>query len=428
MSRKVFMIGLFVLLVLVLSTTLFAAESKTNIDVWVWPGADKSLELAIPAFTKLHPDITVTVTPITAGDPIVQKYLAAVAAKNGGPDVIAIDGVFVQNFIAKGALMDITDLMTPVKNGFVRYKLTEVSDGDKIYACPWDIGPVGLYYRQDIFNKYGLKLPTTWNEYLAAGKQLRAKGNYNITSLINTGDVYWFETLFRQAGNSIFDAKGKESLDVAKTKKVFAYLKNLYESGVTYNPGSTNFINGWTPAFWSAMRSGKIVSYVGAAWFVNTIRDYIKPNDPGYGQWRIAPLPVFEKGGRNSSNLGGSNLGIYPYTKNKKEAWEFIQFSMATLDSARVQADYGTFPAYLPALKDAKLLSHTEGLYGKQEINRVFAELQNNVYPDYYRPAAYSEATLAIAAIMGKYMRDDITLDQAVKEMKDRVNALSAQY
>ena len=324
--------------------------------------------------------------------------------------------------------MDISNYMEPLKKDFAAYKVSEVSSDAKLYACPWDIGPVGLYYRKDIFDKYKIKVPTTWAEYLAAGKKLRKAGNFNITSLVNTGDVYWFETLFRQVGLSIFDAKAQESIDPVKAKKVFQYLKTLYEAGVTYNPGSTSYVNGWTPAFWSAMRSGKVATYVGAGWFVNVMKSYIKPTDGGYGQWRIAPLPIFEKGGRDSSNQGGSNLGIYPYTKNKEAAWAFIKYAVGTVEGQRTQAAFGTFPSYLPALKDANLLNHTEPLYGSQQTNKLFAKLQADVFADYYRPAAYTESILAIAEEMGKFMRDDINLDDAIKEMKDRVRKIASQY
>lgn len=409
--------------------SIMAKDIGGQITVWAWPGAVESLETTLPSFHAKYPNVNVKIIAITAGDPIVQKFLAASTAGSGAPDVIGIDGVHVQNYIKKGVLLDITDRMKPLKDKFVAYKMAEIADdAGRMYAVPWDVGPVGLYYRQDIFKQCGLNVPETWNDYIAVGKKFRAKGNYAITSLITTGDTYWIEALFRQLENSVFNRAGDVTLDREKTKKTLTLLKNMFDSGITYNPGATSYVNGWTPAFWSAMRDGRIVTYVGAAWMVNVYKSYIKAGDGGYGEWRIAPLPSFGSNGVRTSNLGGSNLGISPLSKNVDAAWAFIEHAVATVEGQRVQAAYGTFPAYLPALKDPQVLNHTEPLFGPQKINKLFADLQASVPVAYYRPPAYLEGILAATETMGDVMIEKEPVDQAISKLIERLNNIAKQY
>ncbi|WP_419155738.1 extracellular solute-binding protein [Streptomyces longwoodensis] len=38
---------------------------------------------------------------------------------------------------------------------------------------PQDIGPMMFYYRADLFEKYGLTVPTTWDEFAATARKLK---------------------------------------------------------------------------------------------------------------------------------------------------------------------------------------------------------------------------------------------------------------
>ncbi|MEU4339477.1 extracellular solute-binding protein [Micromonospora lupini] len=44
----------------------------------------------------------------------------------------------------------------------------------EVWAIPQDTGPPGMLYRRDIFDQYGNQVPTTWDEFAAAGRKLHA--------------------------------------------------------------------------------------------------------------------------------------------------------------------------------------------------------------------------------------------------------------
>ena len=44
----------------------------------------------------------------------------------------------------------------------------------EVWAIPQDTGPLGMLYRKDIFDQYGIQAPTTWDEFAAAARKLHA--------------------------------------------------------------------------------------------------------------------------------------------------------------------------------------------------------------------------------------------------------------
>ena len=38
-----------------------------------------------------------------------------------------------------------------------------------VYGLPMDSGPMALFYNKEVFDKHGIAVPTTWDEYLEAG-------------------------------------------------------------------------------------------------------------------------------------------------------------------------------------------------------------------------------------------------------------------
>jgi multiple sugar transport system substrate-binding protein len=47
-----------------------------------------------------------------------------------------------------------------------------VHSGGDIFGLPMDSGPMALFYNKDVFDKYGVKVPTTWQEYLEAARKI----------------------------------------------------------------------------------------------------------------------------------------------------------------------------------------------------------------------------------------------------------------
>ena len=56
--------------------------------------------------------------------------------------------------------------------------LKAITYNDQIISALYDFDTYALYYRNDLFEQKGIKVPTTWDELMAAGKALQEGEQY----------------------------------------------------------------------------------------------------------------------------------------------------------------------------------------------------------------------------------------------------------
>lgn len=74
------------------------------------------------------------------------------------------------------------------------------SGSKNVYALPMDSGPMALFYNKKVFDKYKIKVPTTWDEYLSAARALH-KADPKVYIANDTGDAGETTSLLWQAGS-----------------------------------------------------------------------------------------------------------------------------------------------------------------------------------------------------------------------------------
>lgn len=90
-------------------------------------------------------------------------------------DAAVISGGVYSALMGKGQLQPITDLVKKYKT---KYKIEDsmlVTQGGEVYAIAYQQNAQNLYYRKDIFDKLGLKVPTSYDEMLQAAAVIKAK-------------------------------------------------------------------------------------------------------------------------------------------------------------------------------------------------------------------------------------------------------------
>jgi lactose/L-arabinose transport system substrate-binding protein len=409
---------LLVFLVLCLSTLAFG-QAKMTLTCWTWTAKCVDDWLA-PAFEKLHPNVDIEVTPMSHPD-THNKTFVSIATGSGTPDFLTIDSAYIQKFIDQGGLVGMTDFVSPIQDKFPAYKIANDSDPEgNVFGVPFDCGPVGLYYRRDIFDKYGVKLPETWEEYIAIGKQLRKNGVY-ITSVSIAGaamdqtlhgEVGQHGLLTQQQAGSYFDRNLKPTLNTKESITAMKLIKRFVDEGITANVAQGS------PAQYDMFNKGQLATIISAAWYVNVLNNFVTKDLPSYGQWRVAKLPAFVTGGVRASNLGGSELAIPLLTpEDKKEvAMQFIEYCCATLDGAKVHADYGEFPAYLPSYTTDIVQNKTFPMFQNQKVYKLFAEITPTVPTTWRIPPQYTEIQTILQAKMNAILTNKVTVEKGLEE------------
>jgi ABC-type glycerol-3-phosphate transport system substrate-binding protein len=391
---------------------------KGELTNWTW--TNKCIaDWLVPAFNKVYPNIKIDTVPM-AFDETHDKIFAAIAAGSGAPDFATIVSDYVQKFIAQGGLVDMTDYINMHKGQFPKYKLEMDSDKNgRVFGVPFNSAPVGMWYRKDIFEKYNIKLPETYDEYIAAGRELKKHGVYIDSISVAAeamdrsthGEVGVHAFLTQQQSGSYFDANGNPTLDSKESKRAMALMNTLVKEGLAAN------VENGSPAYYQLMDDSKLATVMSAAWYINVLVNYIKEGSPAYGNWRFAALPAFDKGGSRASNLGGAELCIFKQTPKEKAdlAMAFIDFTCTTQEGTKVHAQYGEFPSWIPSWTNPGVVNMTWPMTGDQKLNKVFAQIEPMV-PAWKQPPRYTEVQKILQAAMNDIFVGDKTVDQGLAD------------
>ena len=179
--------------------------------------------------------------------------LAARVASQDLPDVIKKEDGNVNDLIAQGLLLPITDYLEEyMPNYMSRLKdedmvfLTNADDGE-IYGISLIVDNEAAYstfIRSDWLSNVGLELPGTWDEWVAAWtafKEQDANGNGDTTDeiplAIGYDSFYMFENFFGINSNGYFAVEDGKYIYDPENPKYEAFLDNmrdLYEAGILY--------------------------------------------------------------------------------------------------------------------------------------------------------------------------------------------------
>jgi lactose/L-arabinose transport system substrate-binding protein len=420
----ILIVGLLALGVASVAGAADKAAVKGKLVNWTW--TFKCIdEWLVPAFNKEYPNLKIETVPM-AFDETHDKLFTALAAGSGAPDFATIDSVYIQKFIDQGGLITMNDYMNKYKSEFPAYKVKMDSDAEgNIYGVPFNSAPVGLWYRKDILDKYKLKLPETWAEYLALGRTLKSKGVF-VTSISVAakgmdrsmhGEVGLHALLTQQQAGTYFDNAGKVVLNTKESIASMKLMKSMVDEGLAANVAQGS------PAYYKLMDESKLFSVVSAAWYINPLVNFVQKGTASYGNWRFAMLPAFTKGGVRASNLGGSELCIFTQTPKSQAdlAWYFIEWSCRTLEGCKVHGQYGEFPSWLPSQKNEVVLSQVWEMTGDQQLNRTFA-LMEPMIPSWKMPPRFSEVQKILQAKMNDIFVGDTTVEKGLQEAEKEAN------
>lgn len=141
-----------------------------KLTVWIWEAAGEGLKLNMEAFRSEYPHIDVEIQYMLNED-LYQKLMIAANMGDKVPDVVALETSHAARMVQIGALLDITEQASPYVDKMNAFKWADVTRDGKIYALPWDTGPVVMFYRRDLFAQAGLP----WNRprWRSGSKRLR---------------------------------------------------------------------------------------------------------------------------------------------------------------------------------------------------------------------------------------------------------------
>ena len=331
---------------MLLSFTLFVFGSDNTVTIWSWRSQDA------PVWQKVQKVLNSRGIPVkikfTAFEATQYDSKVNLALQTGtGPDIVysrRLPGTRTESLIKAGLYLPL--------NGKVDFShfpdtiLKSVTYKNKIYGVPFAVQVVGIFYNKDIYKKYNLSVPRTWDELVNNAKILKSHG---VTPFFVSGKHAWSLTMqHAMCGVSILGPEWIKKLTLGETDfldpkwtQLNTLLNNLKKY---YQPG---FLGNSTQDMDAAFAFGQAAMIFYGIWGYQ-IWIKLNPNfHPGY--FMVPPLTRDQKPWAYTYMDGA--FALTSNTKNPDMALKVLRFT-ATPEFGTI---FASITYNIPAVSGAKL-------------------------------------------------------------------------
>lgn len=363
------------------------------------------------AFEAANPGITIKFE-VVPWDNLLQKLTTDIGAGTNA-DLSIIGTRWLIDFVKEDAVEPLDAFITPdFKGRFIETFLSPSIMEGKTYGLPIAASARAMYYNKEILEKAGVaNPPATWAELKDAAAKIKALGTdaagFGLQGKEIETDVYFYYAMWSQ-GAEILNADGTSGLGSPGALEAAKLYKSLIDEGLTQKGVTSNSREDVQNLF----KQGKVGMMITAPFLSNQIKEEA-PNLK-YG---VAAIPAGPTGARGTYGVTDSII-MFKNSKNKEEAWKFLDFLFTTEQRAKFtqgegflpvnkeeakmdyyvnNADLAAFTALLPDARFAPVIP------GWEEIAKITSDAMQKIYLGEGEPEATLKAAAAKAnAVLGK--------------------------
>ncbi|MBU1360575.1 MAG: ABC transporter substrate-binding protein [Gammaproteobacteria bacterium] len=339
--------------------------------------------------------VRIVSTPNSATERLA-LYQQLLAGASPEIDVYQIDVVW-PGILARN-LVDLAPYAKGAQDAHFRSIVANNTVDGKLVAMPFYTDAGVLFYRQDLLDKYGIAVPTTWQQMTDAAKTIQAgerrAGVDGLWGFVFQGRAYegltvnaleWIDSF---GGGRIVDGDGGVTIDNPRAKAALSlaqgWIGKIAPEGVlnyaeeeargVFQSGHAVFMRNW-PYAWSLANGA---------------------DSPVRGKVGVVALPSGGEGGRHTGVLGGWNLAVSRHSRHIAEAADLVMYLTSAAEQKRraIAASYNpTRPALYEDPEVLKASPFFRTLYPTfaqavarpsrvtgREYNRVSSAFSNSVH------------------------------------------------
>ena len=346
-----------------------ALEAGGKLTYWSWT---PSAEAQVAAVEEAYPNVDVELVNAGTNTEEYTKLQNAIKAGSGAPDVVQIEYYAIPQFALSDSLADLSQYgLDELEDQYSASTWGAVNVDGKLVGLPQDSGPMALFYNASVFEQYGIAVPTTWDEYVQAARDLHAADPTKyITS--DTGDAGFTTSMIWQAGGRPFQIDGTDiTVDLADegTQKWTGVWNQLVEEDLLATTP------GWSDEWFKGLADGSIASLVIGAWMPGVLESSVAD---AAGDWRVAPMPTYD-GTPVAAENGGGGQSVTKQSKNPALAAAFLRWLNSDPESIDVFLESGGFPSTTADLEDPEFVGYESDYFGGQKINEVLTQASKDV-------------------------------------------------
>jgi raffinose/stachyose/melibiose transport system substrate-binding protein len=303
-------------------------------------------------YMAAHPNVTIEITVLE--NEAFKSKLTTVMQSGEPPDIFQSWGGGVMNeYATAGLLRDITPELDADggawRNTFASGALGVYSYKGENYGVPWDMGMIGFWYNKDLFSQAGIaNPPTTWTEFLADVKALKAK---NITPIaLGEGDKWpgmhmWAYLVTRIGGKANFEGA---LLRTGKfTDAPFVEAGKKLQELLALQPFQDGFLAATYGDEATAMGNGKAAMELMGQW-APSVEQANSTDKKGIGdKLGFFAFPMIEGGAGDPADAVGGGNGFAVGKNASDAAVDFVKY----LTSAENQVVLAKLGVAIPVVK-----------------------------------------------------------------------------
>lgn len=199
------------------------------------PNSVAAMKWVIAEFKKTRPNVDAEYQTISWTE--LGKRIVAATAAGRPPDIVHLDDFGLSVLSEQGILEPADDVVKAIEiDDYFPAPLKAVTFKGSVWGVPFSNGFDLLWYRKDLYEKYSLKPPKTWDELLHNVKTLN--GNlpgvgqmYGIAMALNssnhTNDTV--QNIMWSNGATILDRNGTLALSSPEAIQAFNFQKELFK-------------------------------------------------------------------------------------------------------------------------------------------------------------------------------------------------------
>ena len=411
------------------------AAEKTKLTIWTLAN---DLDKMSKKYMEENKNVEVEVRVIEPGQ-YVATTQTAIEGGDDSIDIICGEPQMLGNMFDAGLFADLGALGgEEFKDQIVDYVYDVGTDADGVLrALSYQVTPAGFYYRRDIAEKvFGTddpdqiydKIFSSYDKILDAAKTLKDQGYRIFASTAETnyfsGDSAWvvdgalnvdpsrvqymdFSVELYQKDYTAYAAQWAAPWYAAMAGPVAILTADLQWGNDDLNVWDKESFNKYTEGYEQA----EVFAFGLPSWGVLTMRDNCGDTA---GKWGVCGGPAYGFG-------GGTFVGVSELSKNKEEAYKFIQWMLSdeTLNWWIVDSkgDVVSKTSVLEAHKDDE-----NAEYGGEKMYAMWLKLAEGI--DYSKVTQYdTEIGNAWGAAIEAIQKGEKTKEDAIKGFYDKVES-----
>jgi multiple sugar transport system substrate-binding protein len=307
---------------------------------WAPELPEGSFQELMTQFESQNPNIKVEL--LSGPYASTKQQLVSGAASKTLPDVVGLDGAWVNDFAKQGALTDLSALMAEAKYDESQLA-SQIKVDDKTYMIPVVNFVYPLFVNEDLLSKAGVKAaPNNRSEFLDAAKKISALGGnvkgwaLPLDTAVPNGIQNDVMSWLWASGGSMLTPDGKPNLTSPPVKSTVEYVKSLNDADVIA-PGSLTMKEQDKVEKFTVEQVGMMIDSLAHI-------NLIKKNSPDLN-FTVAPIPAEDSyTGKRGLPYASWGIGIADSTEHKAEAFKLVEFLMSQQANAQLSTLANGFP------------------------------------------------------------------------------------